>query len=60
MRYTEFRVSKLNIWFLVHLCLNILAVIVIILAFIIILAEHNWKWVALESGIFNYFTTLLK
>lgn len=50
MRYTEFRVSKLNIWFLVHLCLNILAVIVIILAFIIILAEHNWKWLAIESG----------
>jgi hypothetical protein len=50
MRYTEFRVSKLNIWFLIHICLNIFAVIIIILAFIIILAEHDWKWVTVESG----------
>jgi hypothetical protein len=57
MRYTEFSVSKLNIWFLVHLCLNIFAVIVIIVAFIIILAEHNWKWVALESGM-NLFLSM--
>lgn len=54
MKYTNFQLCGCDVWFIVHVSLNLFVVGVLILAFLIILSEQNWQWVTSESGSVSY------
>jgi hypothetical protein len=53
-KFTQFSTYGTNAWLITHVSLNVFTVIVVIIAFLVILAEHDWKWLTANHGSVEY------